>query len=132
MIKPVEIHVRFADLDLMGHVNNSVYLSYFEVARVYYFGELLGLDWDWNDNGILLVRNEIDYIKPVLLHDKPLITIFTEKIGNKSFVLSYELMVNGELYTKGTSTLVCFNRSKNETVKVSGKIHESLLKLIRE
>lgn len=132
MIKPAEIHVRFADLDLMGHVNNSVYLSYFEDARVYYFGKLLGLDWDWNENGILLVRNEIDYIKPVLLHDKPSITIFTEKIGNKSFVLSYELIVNGELFTKGTSTLVCFNRMKNETVPVSGKIHESLLKLIRE
>ena len=132
MIKPVEIYVRFADLDLMGHVNNSVYLSYFEVARVHYFSELLGVDWDWNEKGILLVRNEIDYIKPVLLHDKPSITIFTEKIGTKSFVLGYELTVNGELYTKGFSTLVCFNKSKNETVKVSGEIHESLLKLIRE
>lgn len=45
MIKPVEIQVRFADLDVMGHVNNSVYLSYFEMARVHYFGELLGYNW---------------------------------------------------------------------------------------
>jgi len=132
MIEPAKIHVRFADLDLMGHVNNSVYLSYFEVTRVHYFGKLLGIDWDWDNNGILLVRNEIDYIVPVLLHDKPIVTMFTEKIGNKSFVLGYEITVDGKLYTKGSSPLVCFNKSKNETVPVSGEIHESLLKLIRE
>ncbi|MEA2609282.1 MAG: Thioesterase-like superfamily, partial [Chloroflexota bacterium] len=30
----VEIVVRFADTDAMGHVNNAVYLSYMETARI--------------------------------------------------------------------------------------------------
>lgn len=38
----VELEVRYRDLDPLGHVNNAVYLSYIELARVRYF-ELLGI-----------------------------------------------------------------------------------------
>ena len=47
MIAPLKIQVRFSDLDILGHVNNVTYLSYFEMARVYYFKELVGTKWDW-------------------------------------------------------------------------------------
>jgi acyl-CoA thioester hydrolase len=30
------IEVRFRDLDALGHVNNAVYLTYFEIARLHY------------------------------------------------------------------------------------------------
>jgi acyl-CoA thioester hydrolase len=62
MTTPARIHVRFSDLDILGHVNNSVYLSYFEIARVHYFGELLGTSWDWKTFTVVLVKNEIEYL----------------------------------------------------------------------
>ena len=101
MISPATIQVRFADLDVMGHVNNSVYLSYFEMTRVHYFKELVGANWDWRNEGVLLVRNEIDYVKPILLNDVPQIHMTLEKIGEKSISLLYEIKINEEVYTKG-------------------------------
>jgi acyl-CoA thioester hydrolase len=118
MIPPAQIQVRFADLDVMGHVNNSVYLSYFEMTRVHYFKELVGANWDWRKEGVLLVRNEIDYFKPILLNDKPEVYMFLEKIGGKSISLLYEIKVNGALYTKGRSVLVCFNSEEGRTINV--------------
>ena len=47
MIEPLSIQVRFSDIDAMGHVNNAVYLSYFELARVYYFEKIMNESWDW-------------------------------------------------------------------------------------
>ncbi len=32
--------VRFRDLDSLGHVNNAVYLTYFEIARIGYWRKL--------------------------------------------------------------------------------------------
>ncbi|MDG1262127.1 MAG: acyl-CoA thioesterase, partial [Flavobacteriales bacterium] len=64
------VEVRFGDIDVMGHVNNAVYLSYFEQARMAFFKELIGGEWDWNEAGILLARNEVDYIQPILLSDQ--------------------------------------------------------------
>lgn len=118
MIPPAKIQVRFADLDVMGHVNNAVYLSYFEMTRVHYFKQLVGSNWDWRKEGVILVRNEIDYLKPILLNDKPEIYMSLEKIGEKSISLLYEIKVNKEVYTKGKSILVCFNAEEGKTIPV--------------
>ncbi len=38
----VPIQIRWRDLDALGHVNNAVYLTYFELARLAYIRALLG------------------------------------------------------------------------------------------
>ncbi|MBI1837112.1 MAG: acyl-CoA thioesterase [Flavobacteriia bacterium] len=126
MIKPVKIQVRFADLDLMAHVNNSVYFTYFELARVQYFQQLLGEKWDWRKYGMLLKKNEITYHKSVLLYDEPEIYIYTSYIGTKSFVFDYELMVNNELYTTGSSLMICYDAINNQTIEIPLKLKEAL------
>ena len=128
--KPFEIQVRFADIDIMYHVNNAVYLSYFEMTRVHYFEQLLGKKWDYNSEGFLLARNELDYIKPVLLHDKPKIVMKTLKVGTKSFTLGYEIVVEGVLCTKGVSVMVGFNASKGVSIPIPPKMREALEFLI--
>ena len=109
MIEPFKIQIRFSDCDMMGHVNNAVYLSYIEMARIHYFTHLFGPDRDWKKNGILVRKNEIEYIRPVLFRDNATIKAFITHIGNSSFVMAYELHVNNEIYTKAQSVLVYFN-----------------------
>ena len=129
MIKPVRIQVRFADCDMMGHVNNAVYLSYFEQARMHYFAHLVGADWDYKKQGTLLVKNEVVYLKPVFLHDSPEISLHLVEIGEKSFTFGYEVKVNGEICTTGTSKLVCFDFRTNSSVKVFPEFIEAFKKL---
>lgn len=129
MISPAKIQVRFADLDVMGHVNNSVYLSYFEMTRVHYFKELVGENWDWRKEGVLLVRNEIDYLKPILLNHKPEIYMSLDKIGEKSISLSYEIKIENEIFTKGKSVLVCFNADAGKTIPVPSAMFQALQRL---
>jgi acyl-CoA thioester hydrolase len=56
-------HVRFADLDMLGHVNNKAYATYYETARVAYMAAK-GLK-DGLSIGMALVRLEIDYRKEI-------------------------------------------------------------------
>ncbi|MCT4561680.1 MAG: acyl-CoA thioesterase [Crocinitomicaceae bacterium] len=130
MIKPFEIQVRFADIDVMGHVNNAVYLSYLEMTRVYYLEQLLGEKWDYNTDGFLLARNEVDYIKPILLHQKPKIRLYTDHIGNRSFTFGYEITVNEEVMTKAKSVLVAFNNKEQKPIAIPDKLREALEKLV--
>ncbi len=129
MIQPAQIQVRFSDLDVLGHVNNTVYFSYFEMTRVHYFRELLGVDWDWQSFGIILVRNEIEYKKSVLLNDLPCIKMIVEEIGDKSFVLRYELMVNELLYAIGRSVQVCYDAKTKKTISIPGEMRVVLKKI---
>ena len=125
-IEPVVIQVRFADVDVMGHVNNAIYLSYFETARMHYFNQLIGKDWDWVKDGIILLKNEVQYIKPVLMNDSPTINVSVDHIGNKSFVLSYNLEVLGETKCIGTSTLVSFDNSQQNTTSIPDGMRSQL------
>ena len=120
--EPFEIQVRFADIDMMGHANNAVYLSYFEMTRVYYMEKLLGSKWDYQKDGFLLARNEIDYIKPIFLHDAPQIELKTKNLGNKSFTFTYTIRVNGEVRTKGLSVMVCYDTRANKTIPIPEKM----------
>jgi acyl-CoA thioester hydrolase len=122
----IDIQIRFSDCDLMGHVNNACYLNYFELARMHYLTQLLPSDWNWSKQGIILKKNEVEYIKPLYLNDKASILVYTESVGTKSFTLAYELLVNNEIRTKGKSLIVCFDFIKKETVEIYNELQTAL------
>ena len=65
----VDIQVRFADTDALGHVNNAVYLSWMELGRMAFTDATLP-DIDWKKTGFILAHVSIDYLEPVFLGDK--------------------------------------------------------------
>ncbi len=129
MIEPFKIQIRFSDCDMMGHVNNAVYLSYIEMARIHYFTYLFGADRDWKKHGILVRKNEIEYIKPVLFRDQAIITAVISHIGNSSFVMAYELQVGTEIYTKAQSVLVYFDGETQTSTSIPEEFKIELRKL---
>lgn len=126
MIEPLRLKVRFSDCDMMQHVNNAVYLNYFEEARIHYFRQILGIDWDWKREGILLRKNELEYLKPVFLHDPVEIAVYLKHLGEKSFTLTYEVRVNQDLRTTGTSVLVCFDSQVMRSIAIPAKMRDGL------
>jgi len=109
------VEIRFADIDAMGHVNNAVYFSYFEQARMAYFKDRVARIWNWNEDGVIVARNEIDYVYPVFLNDRMIIRLWVEHVGSKSFTVCYRVMVEERLCAKGKSVLVCFNHKNKAT-----------------
>jgi len=87
---PVE--VRYADIDAQRHVNNVVFFTYMETARAAYL-QHLGL-WDGKeflDIGIILVKAECEYLKPISYGTKLRIGLRTERIGTKSLTFGYAI-----------------------------------------
>jgi len=125
-----EIKVRFADIDVMGHVNNATYLSYFEQARIEFFHQLIDGDWDWHKDGIVLARNEVDYVYPIHLNDKVEIITKCDRVGGKSLTVSYEVfsIANGkrQLCATGSSVLVSFDYQSGKSVELPSKWRDKL------
>ncbi len=119
---PHRIEIRFADIDVMGHVNNAVFLSFFEQGRMAFFKERIGQKWDWKRFGIIVARNEIDYLKPLFLHDEVYIAAEFGKMGNKSFQMLMRIFKrenNAEVdCAKGVVTLVCYDHQQQTTIPV--------------
>ena len=66
--------------------------------------------------------------KPIFLHDKPLVYISVEEIGNKSFILSYKIKVEEKLVTTGKSVMVAYDSVISKSVLIPKKMREALLK----
>lgn len=130
-IEPVKIQIRYADLDALGHVNNSNYLTYFEIARVHYFNELLGKDWDWRNEGMILANSSLEFLKPLLIQHEAEVKISTLSVGTKSFELYYEISVDDVVFCSGKSVIVTFNSLRNETIPIPSVMQEGLLRLQR-
>lgn len=117
-----DIETRFADFDMMGHVNNALYFTYMEIARSRYWAQ--AIQWDWKKTGVVIAQATLDYVKPVFIEDKISMYVRTSRIGKRSFDLEYLLikMKNGKeiICSKGKTVCVAFDYN----IKASAPIPE--------
>jgi len=110
--------IRFADIDMMGHVNNSVYLTYFEQARMKFMIDITPQPWSWIDQGIVVARNEINYRKPIFLGDILTVEVEALELNTTSFTILHSIIRNGETCADCKSVMVCFDYGKSTKIPI--------------
>lgn len=123
------IHIRWADIDALQHVNNAVYLSYFEQARIDYFREVV--KWDWDALGMILASNTIHYLAPLFPRDKAQIRMRTSRLGSKSFEMEYlvekETKEGPKIITFASAVLVAYDYRNDQTVPLPEAYRQAIL-----
>lgn len=80
-----ELDIRFRDLDPLNHVNNAVFNTYLEEARIQFVQSVPDfLNSMKKNKSFVLVHLEIDYLKPIFYTEKILIGSALEALGNSS------------------------------------------------
>jgi acyl-CoA thioester hydrolase len=133
----VETVVRWRDLDAYNHVNNSVYLNYFEEGRIaYYFklAELAGLPADspeiFAGFSTVLARTNIEFKGQGRLHETLVIGIRYTAIRKIFLEAEYGIYnkASGQLLARGSSTQVAVDLKNNKPVRV----HPSFIALAQK
>jgi acyl-CoA thioester hydrolase len=123
------IPIRFSDIDAVGHVNNAIYLTYFEIARLNYWKEII--DWNLRENGVIVGRSEVNYLKPITLDDEIVCYVRTTRIGNSSFDMMHllaRITPNGEeICTTGKTVCISYDYSLNKSVSIPLKEREKMI-----
>ena len=109
--------VRFRDCDAMGHVNNAVYSTFLEEARI---DVLDGLD------DFILARVEIDFRSELRAGEEIEVGTRCSRIGTKSLDLEHEIRANGRLAAEAKSVLVGYDYGRGESVPLSEKLKARL------
>jgi acyl-CoA thioester hydrolase len=84
------LEVRFRDLDALGHVNNAVYLTYLESARIAYWIQLTGAT-DLARLSMILARVELDFRSPARFGDELVAGVRCASLGRTSFVMEQRI-----------------------------------------
>ncbi|QLQ11108.1 MAG: acyl-CoA thioesterase [Nocardioidaceae bacterium] len=122
--------LRWSDVDVLGHVNNVVFLRLVEEARVdLLYGQ--GVLERKPDEGFLVVRHEIDYKAQLRYRKEPLpIDVWVERAGNASFAITSELYDDRDqtrlLYARATTVLAPVNMTTGFPHRVSPELREQL------
>jgi acyl-CoA thioester hydrolase len=98
----------------MGHVNNAVYSTYLEEARI----DVLG--------GLSAFRVEIDFRSELRAGEEIQVGTRTGRLGTKSFELEHEIRVSGRIVAEAKSVLVAYDYEKAQSVPLSDDLRARL------
>jgi len=121
------MEVRFRDLDALGHVNNAVYLTYFESARMAFWMQVLGKA-DLTGMNMILARAEIDFRSPLVFGESVEIGVGCTSIGRSSFVLEQDMheRASSRLVAQASKVLVHYDYAALRSLPLTDEMRRML------
>lgn len=85
------LQMRFNDIDMLGHLNNSVYLTFMDLAKARYFREVNGAEVDISEMGVVIVNINANFCIPTFFDEEIEAETAVVEIGEKSIVLEQKI-----------------------------------------
>lgn len=124
------IQLRFTDIDMVGHVNNNVYLTITDLAKISYFDTLMPGRFDLHNINLVVVHLDVDFYRPSFLEEQIDVWTTVTSIGTRSLHLEQRVVER----TKGETKCICrtimsgFNSLTNSSMPIGDEWIEALEK----
>ena len=116
-----KLNTRWKDMDSFGHVNNAVFLTYIEDARISFFRR-----WKLKNRkkSIIMASIKIDYLRQVIHPSNLVVGQRISRLGKTSFDIHSVLFIQNDPQPAATAVVsaVCFDYEANKSVPVYPEI----------
>jgi acyl-CoA thioester hydrolase len=114
----IPIAMRFRDLDAYGHVNNSVFFTYLEEARIKLIGEHFRVEM--NEEPVFVIAHAAcSYTRPIQYDTDLYVTMTIREMRRASFVVDYVMHdAGGTEYATAETTLVSYDPVKQKATGI--------------
>ncbi len=102
----LRVQTRFTDFDMLGHMNNNVYLSLMDMAKADYFERVMEGGINSHDPGVVVVNINCDYFSPVTPDEPVEVYTTTTRVGERSLTLDQRIVNADTLAVKCVATTV--------------------------
>ncbi len=122
-----EVSVRFRDLDAFGHVNNAIFFTYFEQARVGWWQKVLAPDFARETSVPVIASAQCTYLKPIFYPENIIVELHTKPPGNSSYQLFYRIHSQKNLeviYAEGLTALVWVDRKSGKPIALPSHVRK--------
>jgi acyl-CoA thioester hydrolase len=119
------LETRYADYDTKGHVNNAVYLTYFEVARVRAWLEAVRGS---PDAPFIIAEATVRYVRPAMIGTPLDIDIPTTEVRTKAWVWRYRILDAGDegVVAEGQTVQVMYDYDARCSVPIPPDVRSAL------
>lgn len=126
----LEIPVAWGDMDAFGHVNNTVYLRWFESARIAFFERISIRASRPEKVGPILASTTCDYLAPVAYPATVVVGARLQRVGNTSFVIEHLATKDGAPVARGSAVVVLIDYRTGEKVRVPDEVRAAITSLM--
>lgn len=112
----IELSPQYRDLDPNGHVNQAVYASYCEQARVGYWSDVIGQRHDHAP--VVMVSSEMEFSAEITLGETVTVHQRIDPLGDSSIPFAYEVRTDGEPAATGSVVLLSYDREAREPAPI--------------
>ncbi len=84
----VPLQIRFNDIDMLGHMNNGVYLTMMDLGKAHYFNDVLGEKVNWHEINVAVVNINVNFYAATFLTDT--ISVVTRIVAMSKHSLTME------------------------------------------
>lgn len=88
----IPLQLRFNDVDVLGHVNNTVYFSFYDTGKAHYFNSVLKEKMDWQNVDTVIAHINCSYLSPIVFGENIEVRTRCTAIGEKSLHLEQILV----------------------------------------
>jgi acyl-CoA thioester hydrolase len=114
------LQVRFRDIDAFGHVNNAVFFSYVELARIRYLLDVLQPERPFDELPLILARVELDFRSPIAFGEEVVVETRLARVGRSSFDMVHRMTAGAERRLVGDvqTVLVTYDYASAQPIPV--------------
>lgn len=124
----VDMQLRFNDIDILGHLNNTVYFSLYDTGKAHYFSSIMGGRMDWRKVETVLANVDCCYISPIYFGEEIQVMTRVMAVHEKSFRLQ-QVMVEkrtGEIKSAAETVMVSIDTETKRAVVIPPHWREAL------
>lgn len=106
-----DVQIRFSDVDVLGHVNNTVYLAFYDTGKAYFFSSILNRAIDWRHVETVIANVDCAFRHPIYFRENIEVLTRCKSIGEKSFRLEQVIRNRdtGEVKSACETVMVAFD-----------------------
>lgn len=124
------LQIRFNDIDTLGHVNNSIYFTFYDLGKSRYFEAVKNSSIDWRRADVVIANINADFLSPIYPNEEIAVETGTLEIGNRSFTLLQRIIntKTGEIKGICRTVMVGFDIAAGISAPVSDEWKEAICK----
>lgn len=123
------VQIRFNDVDLFGHVNNTVYLQFFDMGKYAYFRQLMPLGLTSESTAPVIVNINCDFLEPTLIDEQLEVLTAITAIADSSMTLEQRIVAaDGHVKCVARTIMVNIDLSTGRPATVSDKWRQMIAK----
>lgn len=108
LIHSMTMPIRWGDMDVMGHVNNTLYFRYMEIARTHWLIEK-GIPLDPANEALVLLNTFCNFLQQLEFPGDAIVRTYVGAMGRTSFDVYHEISRTDQpdkIFANGGATLV--------------------------